>query len=208
MRGCLKKPSRQAPEREPEEVVHALGRLREQRHVGVGAASRDVVGPAVVEVDALALEAADVGGGVGLHADDRLDPGCLAFCRTRRPRTRCRGRSSRSPACRARRPAGSGRRAGPHRRAWSTRCGRAGGRTSRCGPVVMMVLGGLLDGRIVGACEQSCGHGRLDAGRRGSWGKERSAYATAVAMRGTDATDSPRCAGLTPPRCPRRRGSR
>ena len=59
---------------QPEQVVHALGGLREQRHVGVGAASRDVVGAAVVEVDALALEPRDVGGDVGLDADDRLDP--------------------------------------------------------------------------------------------------------------------------------------
>ena len=58
---------------EPEQVVHALGALREQRHVGVGAAGRDVVGAAVVEVDALALEPGDVRGEVGLDADDRLD---------------------------------------------------------------------------------------------------------------------------------------
>ena len=62
---------------EPEQVVHALGRLREQRHVGVGAAGRDVVGAAAVEVDALLLEAGDVRGEVGLDADDRLDPGVL-----------------------------------------------------------------------------------------------------------------------------------
>ena len=43
--------------REPEQVVHALGGLGQQRHVGVGAAAGDVVGPALVEVDALALEA-------------------------------------------------------------------------------------------------------------------------------------------------------
>ena len=131
-RGCLKNPSRQAPRGEPEQVVHALGGLREQRHVGVGAARRDVVGAAVVEVDALALEAGDVGGGVGLHADDRLDPRRLGTsCRTRRRRRRCRGRSSRPRACRARRCAGPARRGGPRRRAWSTRCGRAGGRRSR-----------------------------------------------------------------------------
>jgi len=59
---------------EPEEVVHPLGRLAEQRHVRVGTARRDVVGAAVVEVDALLLEATDVGGEVGLDADDRLDP--------------------------------------------------------------------------------------------------------------------------------------
>ena len=63
--------------REPEQVVHALGGLREQRHVGVGAAVGDVVGTAAVEVDALALEAGDVGREVGLDADDRLDPGVL-----------------------------------------------------------------------------------------------------------------------------------
>jgi hypothetical protein len=59
---------------EPEEVVHPLGRLAEQRHVGVGAACADVVAAAVVEVDALALEPAGVGRRVGLDADDRLDP--------------------------------------------------------------------------------------------------------------------------------------
>ena len=64
---------------EPEQVVHALGGLREQRHVGVGAAGRHVVRAAVVEVDALALEAGDVGGEVGLDADDRLDPGGLGL---------------------------------------------------------------------------------------------------------------------------------
>ena len=65
--------------REPEQVVHALGGLAEQRHVGVGAAAGDVVGAALVEVDALALEPADVGREVGLHADDRLHPGGLAL---------------------------------------------------------------------------------------------------------------------------------
>ena len=64
---------------EPEEVVHPLGRLAEQRHVRVGAARADVVGAAAVEVDALALEAADVGREVGLDADDRLDPGVLGL---------------------------------------------------------------------------------------------------------------------------------
>ncbi len=63
---------------EAEQVVHPLRRLAEQRHVRVGAAGADVVGPAVVEVDALL-----VGAGrrarceVGLRADDRLDPGGL-----------------------------------------------------------------------------------------------------------------------------------
>ncbi len=63
------------PRGEPEEVVHPLRGLAEQRHVRVGAARRHVVAAAVVEVDALALEAADVGREVGLDADDRLDPG-------------------------------------------------------------------------------------------------------------------------------------
>ena len=71
--GVLEEPVAPGAGAQPEEVVHALGGLREQGHVGVGAAVRDVVGAAVVEVDALALEAADVGGGVRLHADDRLD---------------------------------------------------------------------------------------------------------------------------------------
>jgi hypothetical protein len=46
---------------------------------GVGAAGGDVVGAAVVEVDALALEAGDVRREVGLDADDRLDPGGLGL---------------------------------------------------------------------------------------------------------------------------------
>ena len=70
----LEEPVTPGARREPEQVVHPLGRLREQGHVRVGAARRDVVGAAVVEVDALALEARDVGGGVRLHPDDRLDP--------------------------------------------------------------------------------------------------------------------------------------
>ena len=64
---------------EPEEVVHPLGRLAQQRHVRVGTARADVVGAAAVEVDALALEPGDVGGEVGLDADDRLDPGGLGL---------------------------------------------------------------------------------------------------------------------------------
>ena len=69
---------------------------------------------------------------VGLHADDRLDAGrAWLACRSRRRRTRCRGRSSRAPAC----PSGPSRRtarsAGRRRRAWSTRCARAGARTSQ-----------------------------------------------------------------------------
>jgi hypothetical protein len=53
--------------------VHALGGLREKGHVGVGTAGGHVGGTAVVEVDALAVEAGDVRGEVGLDADDRLD---------------------------------------------------------------------------------------------------------------------------------------
>ena len=63
--------------REPEQVVHALGALREQGHVRVGTPRGDVVGAAVVEVDALALEPGDVGREVRLDPDDRLDPGGL-----------------------------------------------------------------------------------------------------------------------------------
>ena len=116
---------------EPEQVVHALGGLREQRHVGVGAAVGDVVGAAAVEVDALALEAGDVGREVGLDADDRLDPGRLGL------RVELVGaehvavvghRDRRHPQLGG--PLRSGHRAGPPRRAWSTRCGRAGGRRS------------------------------------------------------------------------------
>ena len=116
---------------EPEQVVHALGGLREQRHVGVGAAAGDVVGAAVVEVDALALEAGDVGGEVGLDADDRLDPGRLGLRveLVGAEHVAVVGHRDRGHA-RARRCARSARRAGPRRRAWSTRCARAGGRRS------------------------------------------------------------------------------
>ena len=72
--GLLEEAVAPRPGREPEQVVHALGGLREQRHVGVGAPRGDVVGAAVVEVHAPALGAGDVGGRVGLHPDDRLDP--------------------------------------------------------------------------------------------------------------------------------------
>ena len=64
------------PAGEPEQVVHARRALRQQRHVGVGAGPADVVVAAVVPPDALLLVAAGVGCEVGLHADDRLDPGC------------------------------------------------------------------------------------------------------------------------------------
>ena len=64
---------------EPEQVVHPLRRLAQQRHVRVGAARADVVRAAAVEVDALALEPGDVGREVGLDADDRLDPGGLGL---------------------------------------------------------------------------------------------------------------------------------
>ena len=120
------------PGGEPEQVVHAGGGLGQQRHVGVGAGAGHVVVAAVVPADPLALVARGVGGEVGLHADDRLDAGGRGLARrSRRRRTRCRGRSSRSRPCRARRCARTGRPAGPHRRAWSTRCGRAGGRSRR-----------------------------------------------------------------------------
>ena len=56
---------------QPEQVVHALGGLGEQGHVGVGARARDVVVAAVVPAHPLALVARGVGGGVGLHPDDR-----------------------------------------------------------------------------------------------------------------------------------------
>ena len=72
---------------------------------------------------------------VGLHADDRLDPGRRRpACRSRRRRRRCRGRSSPAPASPAGRPRRTGRPAGPRRRASSTRCARAGARRSRWRP--------------------------------------------------------------------------
>ena len=144
-------PRSEAPVREPEQVVHALGGLAEQRHVGVGAAAGDVVVAAVVPAHPLALVARGVGREVGLHADDRLDPARpWPWCRTRRRRTRCRGRSSRSRPCRARRCARTGRPAGPRRRAWSTRCGRGGGRRSRGTPCAIVV------GRSSSVCSR-CG---------------------------------------------------
>jgi hypothetical protein len=60
--------------RQPEQVVHALGRLREQRHVREGTASGDVVLAALVPLHTLLLGAVRVGREVRLHADDRLDP--------------------------------------------------------------------------------------------------------------------------------------
>ena len=57
-----------------EQVVHALGRLRQQRHVRVCATARDVVVAALVPLHGLLFRARDVGREVGLHADDRLDP--------------------------------------------------------------------------------------------------------------------------------------
>ena len=59
-----------------------------------------------------------------------LTPAPWPSCRTRRRRTRCRGRSSRWRACPARRCARRARPVSPHRRAWSTRCARGGGRRS------------------------------------------------------------------------------
>ena len=59
--------------RQPEQVVHALGRLREQRHVREGAATGHVVLSALVPLHPLLLAAVSVGREVGLHADDRLD---------------------------------------------------------------------------------------------------------------------------------------
>ena len=57
-----------------EQVLHALGGLREQRHVRVGAAARDVVPAAVGELHAGAVGAGGARRQVGLHADDGLDP--------------------------------------------------------------------------------------------------------------------------------------
>ena len=62
------------PAGEPEQVVHAGRGLGEQGHVGVGAAAGDVVVAAVVPPDPLLVVAGGVGGEVGLHPDDRLDP--------------------------------------------------------------------------------------------------------------------------------------
>ena len=68
---------------DPEEVVHALGRAGQQRHVGVRGLA--AVGPAVaLLVDEVVAEverrAVEPGAGrvVALHADDRLDAGPVA----------------------------------------------------------------------------------------------------------------------------------
>jgi len=59
---------------ELEQVVHALGGLREQRHVGERATAGDVVAAAVAPLDAAAFEPRSLGRDVGLEPDDRLDP--------------------------------------------------------------------------------------------------------------------------------------
>ena len=129
MRGCLKKPSRHAPVESRNRLCMPSVDSREQRHVGVGAARGDVVGAAVVEVDALALEAGDVGREVGLDADDRLDPGGLGLLveLVGAEHVAVVGHRDRRHA-QLGGALGQRRRAAPRRRAWSTRCGRAGGR--------------------------------------------------------------------------------
>ena len=60
----------------PEQVVHALGRAGEQRHVGVGAGPADVVtagASLAAELDAGLVAAVGARGEVGLGADDGLD---------------------------------------------------------------------------------------------------------------------------------------
>ena len=64
---------------EPEQVVHALGGLGQQRHVRERATAGDVVLAALGPADPGALEAAGAWRDVGLHADDRLDPGGLGL---------------------------------------------------------------------------------------------------------------------------------
>ena len=64
---------------EPEQVVHPLRGLREQRHVGIGTRAGDIVVAAVVPAHPLALETGGVGREVGLAANDRLDPGRLGL---------------------------------------------------------------------------------------------------------------------------------
>ncbi|MPM27381.1 hypothetical protein SDC9_73891 [bioreactor metagenome] len=56
-----------------EQVVHALGGLRPQGHVRVGALRRDVVAGAVTPLHPLALRAVRLRGHVRLAPDDRLD---------------------------------------------------------------------------------------------------------------------------------------
>ena len=61
---------------QPEQVVHALGGLGQQRHVRVGARAGDVVVPLGRRAPPhRLLEPAVLRGDVSLDADDRLDPG-------------------------------------------------------------------------------------------------------------------------------------
>ena len=61
---------------QPEQVVHALGGLGEQRHVGVRARPRDVIGGLRRAAPAHRLAVlAVLGGDVGLDPDHRLDAG-------------------------------------------------------------------------------------------------------------------------------------
>ena len=75
--GLVEEPLHRGARGEPEQVVHALGVLGPHRHVRVGARTGDVVVTAVVPPHPLLVEARGVGRGVGLDADDRLDPGRL-----------------------------------------------------------------------------------------------------------------------------------
>ena len=65
--------------RQTEQVVHALGGLGQQRHVGEGTATGHVIVAALVPLHPFALESARIGGEVGLHADDGFDPGRFGF---------------------------------------------------------------------------------------------------------------------------------
>ena len=152
---------------EPEQVVHPLRRLAEQRHVRVGAARADVVGAAAVEVDALALEPGDVGREVGLDADDRLDPGGLGLLveLVGPEHVAVVGHRHRRLA-QLGGPLGQLGRAARRRRAWSTRCARAGGRRSP-GPGIDTV--GLSSGSSMGTPMRR--RRRVQRERRWSWGR-------------------------------------
>ena len=102
-------PSNEASERQLEQVAQTGRVLGDHRHVGVGAATGDVVAllARVAPQDALGVEPGR-GRDVGLDTDDRLDARPRwRCCRTRWRRTCFRGRSCRSPAS----PAAAPRRA-------------------------------------------------------------------------------------------------
>ena len=153
-----------------EEVVHALRGAGQQRHVGVRGLAAVVAAVAllveelVAEVERRAVEPR-AGRVVALHADDRLDPGLggLLVEVVGAEDVAVVGHRQRRHAVRRPRPP-SPRAASPRRRASSTRCAHAGGRTSRTGCSRAVVL---LSGR---ACPAGGNSGGRPAGKTRSGG--------------------------------------